>query len=205
MPLRVLRKNVVEFSDEELLARFHNGGDLKVLGELYSRYMHLVFGVCLKYLRNREESRDAVMNIFEKIASEPGRHRPDNFRAWLYVVTKNFCLMEIRSAASGKAKYDEWAAEQDTFMESDPFMHHVGREGNETDRALKECISKLTELQKESVELFYFHNKCYREIAEKIGSDEKRVKSLLQNGKRNLRLCLEGKNVRYEEEQRKTR
>lgn len=170
-----------------------------MLGELYSRYMHLVYGVCLKYLRNREESRDAVMSIFEKIASEPERHRPDNFRAWLYVVTKNFCLMELRSAASGKVKYDKWAMEQDIFVESEPFLHPVDREGSETDRALRECIEKLSRLQRESVELFYFNNKCYREIAEMIGSDEKKVKSLLQNGKRNLKICLEGKNVGYEE------
>ncbi len=200
MPLRILRKNNRELSDGELLARFHDKGDLKSLGELYSRHMHLVYGVCLRYLRNREESRDAVMGIFEKIASEPERHRPDNFRAWLYVVAKNFCLMAIRSEASGKAKHEEWAAEQELFVESEPFLHPVDREGSDADRALRECIEKLSLLQRESVELFYFENKCYREIAEKLGSDEKKVKSLLQNGKRNLKICMEGKNVRYDEE-----
>lgn len=199
MPLRILRKQNRELSDGELLVRFHEGGDLKALGELYSRYMHLVYGVCMKYLRNREEARDAVMGIFEKIASEPARHRPDNFRAWLYVVTKNFCLMALRSEASGKAKHEEWEIEQELFVESEPFLHPVDREGSETDRALRECIEKLSQLQRESVELFYFENKCYREIAERMRSDEKRVKSLLQNGKRNLKICLEGKNVRYEE------
>jgi RNA polymerase sigma-70 factor (ECF subfamily) len=197
MPLRILRKNDRELSDGELLARFNGGGDLKALGELYSRYMHLVYGVCLKYLRNREESRDAVMNIFEKMASEPGKHSPDNFRAWLYVVTRNHCLMKLRSAAADRSKFEEWATDNEIFMESEAILHPVDREGIETDTALRECIEKLTGLQKESIELFYFKNKCYREIAERLGADEKKVKSLLQNGKRNLKICLEGKNVRY--------
>jgi RNA polymerase sigma-70 factor (ECF subfamily) len=84
-------------SDEELLAEFSTGGDLKVIGELYSEYMHLVYGVCLKYLKDRDESMDAVMQIFEKLITEIPRQKIENFRNWLHVVTKNYCLMQIRS------------------------------------------------------------------------------------------------------------
>jgi RNA polymerase sigma-70 factor, ECF subfamily len=197
MLLKVNRKRDKELTDEELLGQFHSGGDLEPLATLYSRYMHLVYGVCLRYLRNREEARDGVMRIFEKIATGGDKHRPDNFRAWLYVVTKNFCLMELRSAASEKTKYEEWAAEQDIFMESEPFLHPLDREAGEPDAALRDCIDKLTSLQKESIELFYFGNRCYREIADTMRTDEKKVKSLLQNAKRNIKICLEGKNVTY--------
>lgn len=196
MLLKVFRNKGKELSDNELLARFIDNGDHEILAELYSRYMQLVYGVCMKYLRNREDARDGVIRIYEKIASEPARHQPDNFRAWLYVVTKNYCLMEIRSAEHRNHKLAEWQEDQRIIMESDDFLHPVDRDGIETDIALKECIEKLHELQRISVELFYFGNKCYREIAEELLTDEKKVKSLLQNGKRNLKICLEGKNVR---------
>ena len=197
MQLKVFRKKAKELSDEELLARYLAGGDLEILGTLYSRYMSMVYGVCLKYLRNRDDSRDAVIRIFEKIAGEYGKHQPENFRSWLYVVTKNFCLMELRSAASLKAKHDEWSAEQEFFMEPEAILHPIDREDQKRDKALQECIEKLVQLQRVTIELFYFGNKCYREIAVELKTDEKRVKSLLQNGKRNLKICLEGKDVRY--------
>lgn len=197
MQLKVIRRKEKEVSDEELLARYLAGGDLEVLGTLYSRYMSLVYGVCLKYLRNRDDSRDAVIRIFEKIAGEHGKHRPENFRAWLYVVTKNFCLMELRSAASVKARHEEWSADQEYFMEPETILHPIDRDERETDVALQECIEKLVQMQRVTIEMFYFGNKCYREIAVELKTDEKKVKSLLQNGKRNLKICLEGKNVRY--------
>lgn len=197
MQLKIFRGKEKELSDEELLARYLAGGDLEVLGTLYSRYMSMVYGVCLKYLRNRNDARDAVISIFEKISGEQGKHKPDNFRAWLYVVTKNFCLMELRSAASAKAKQEEWSAEQKFFMEPESILHPIDRDERETDRALQECIEKLAQLQRVAIELFYFGNRCYREIAVELKTDEKRVKSLLQNGKRSLKICLEDKNVRY--------
>jgi RNA polymerase sigma-70 factor, ECF subfamily len=197
MLLKSVRGKDKKLTDEELLNRFLTGGDLEVLGVLYSRYMSLVYGVCLKYLRSREDSRDAVMRIFEKIANEPGKHRPENFRAWLYVVTKNFCLMELRSAATIKGKYEEWATDQIIFMESGEIPHPLDSESSQMDKSLQECIEKLEQQQRASVELFYYGNKCYKEIAESLATDEKRVKSLLQNGKRNLKICLEDKNVGY--------
>ena len=197
MQLKVSRKKEKELSDEELLARYLSGGDLEVLGTLYSRYMSMVYGVCLKYLRNRDDSSDAVIRIFEKIAGEHGKHQPENFRAWLYAVTKNFCLMDLRSAASIKARHEKWSAEQDFFMEPEAIVHPIDKGEKETDMALQDCIEKLVQLQRVTIELFYFGNKCYREIAVELKTDEKRVKSLLQNGKRNLKICLEGKDVRY--------
>jgi RNA polymerase sigma-70 factor, ECF subfamily len=185
-----------DMSDEDLLARYNATGNLEALAALYSRYTPLVYGVCLKYLKNREDARDAVMSIYEKVATGHGKHNPANFRAWLYVVSKNFCLMEIRSAEAERSRYDEWVAVQEYFMEPGAVLHPVDREDSRNDRELMDCIEKLMQMQRESIELFYFGNKCYREIAEHLKTDEKRVKSLLQNGKRNLKICMEEKNVR---------
>lgn len=188
-------------TDEELLSEFRTGGDLKVLGELYSRYMHLVYGVCLKYLKNSEEAKDGVMQIFEKLITGVTRHDIVNFRSWLHVVTKNYCLMQIRSAVSDKVKLSEWINDPEIFMENLVELHPLD-EGEEIQSALnaaiEDCIKKLNEDQRSCIRQFYFEDRCYREISGNLGMDEKKVKSHLQNGKRNLKICLEQKNVRKE-------
>jgi RNA polymerase sigma-70 factor (ECF subfamily) len=167
---------------------------LDTLGELYSRYMHLVYGVSLKYLGNREDARDSVMQIFEKlITSLPGQE-VRNFKSWLYVLTRNHCLMQIRSQKSVAGRMEGYKIEQD-FMESEMEMHPLDREDRNVEEALKDCIEHLKAEQKQCIELFYYQKLCYQEIAQKLGMNEKKVKSFLQNGKRNLKICLERKNV----------
>ena len=182
--------------DEYLLNEFRATGDLNVLGELYTGYMHLVYGVCLKYLKYREESKDAVMQIFEKLITEIPRHEIDNFRSWLHVVTKNYCLMQLRSQKSENEKRETWLNDPTVFMENDPSLHPLDDNEQIPEKALEDCIERLKDEQKKCIRLFYFENRCYTEIAEKLDLDENKVKSHLQNGKRNLKICLEEKNVR---------
>ena len=196
MILRLSRYKTSDRTDDDLLKQFRSGPDLEILGELYSRYMHLVYGVCLKYLKNRDESMDAVMQIFEKLIIEIPRHDIENFRSWLHVVTRNYCLMQIRSNKLSDEKLTEWMAESTAFMEYPSELHPLDDDGSEMEKALEDCIGKLKEEQKQCIRLFYFPNKCYNEIAVSLGLDEKKVKSHLQNGKRNLKLCLEEKNGR---------
>jgi RNA polymerase sigma-70 factor (ECF subfamily) len=182
-------------SDEDLLQRFRLSGDLEILGELYSRYMHLVYGVSLKYLDDRADAQDSVMQIFEKLIVEIPKHDIQTFKSWLYVLTKNHCLMELRSRKSAQKHMEGIKVEID-FMESEEELHPIDREDPSIENALKECISQLKREQKQCVELFYYQKLSYQEIAERLKLDEKKVKSFLQNGKRNLKNCLESKNVR---------
>ncbi len=189
-------KKPIQKSDEELMMEFISSGDPEVLGELYSKYMHLVYGVCLKYLKEREESMDAVMQIFENLISDIPAQKILNFRSWLYIVTKNYCLMQLRSKKSHDAKIREFIIEESNFMENGIELHPMDKDEIDMDEALADCIEKLKEEQKVCIRQFYFENKCYNEIAKDIGLDEKKVKSHLQNGKRNLKLCLEKKDER---------
>ena len=91
------KENIKNLQDEELISRFTSSGDIDLMGELFSRYTHLVYGVCLKYLGNREDAKDAVMEIFEKLVAEISRHDIRKFSSWLYVISKNYCLMQIRT------------------------------------------------------------------------------------------------------------
>jgi RNA polymerase sigma-70 factor, ECF subfamily len=188
-------KNQDKKTEEALLREFSVTGNLEVLGELYSEYMHLVYGVCLKYLKNRDDSKDAVMQIFEKLIVEIPRQRIENFRSWLYVVTKNYCLMQLRTQKSSEEKAQEWMADPIIFMENDTGLHPID-EDNILDEALEDCIKRLKDKQKECINQFYYQNRCYNEIAKNLNLEEKEVKSYLQNAKRNLKLCLEEKHVR---------
>jgi len=198
MLIKIQGKKRRSRNDEELLTEFRSGGDLGVLGELYSKYMHLVYGVCLKYLKVREESQDAVMQIFEKLIIEIPKHNIENFSSWLHVVTKNYCLMQLRSDKSQSERISEWINDHDVFMETVTDLHPLDEDNDskEVDRALEECIERLKEEQKKCIRQFYFENKCYNEISADLDMDVRKVKSYLQNGKRNLKLCLEEKHVR---------
>jgi RNA polymerase sigma-70 factor (ECF subfamily) len=178
------------FNEKELLAAFKKGGDMELLGQLYAPYMPLVYGVCLKYLKNRETAQDAVMEVFEKLAVELKKHPvPENFKTWLYVVTKNFCLMRLRHNGSENRAFKKMS---DEIMNNGFHVHPLDDiENYQWDAKLKECLEKLKTQQRSSIELFYYGKKCYKEIATQLQTDEKKVKSDIQNGKRNLKLCLE--------------
>jgi len=187
----------IDADDGELISRFKDSKDLEILTSLFSRYMHLVYGVCLKYLKDREESKDAVMQIFEKLSDDLQKHDVDNFKSWLHVLTRNFCLMKLRKEKSTKEKEEKIQKEQVLFMESGYEMHHDNGVAVDTDlEALKECMKKLNKEQKQCVSLFYLEEMCYQDIASTSGYDLKKVKSYIQNGKRNLKICLEKNNVK---------
>jgi RNA polymerase sigma-70 factor (ECF subfamily) len=196
MQLIPFHKRKKEQSDEELLTDYLKTRDMEIPGELYARYMRLVYGVCLKYFKEREKSKDAVIQIFEKLVIEIGKHEIRNFKSWLYVVAKNHCLMEIRKTEPGKIISIGDENEMASFMENEAELHPVDREPDEMDKqALNDCIEKLKNEQKSCIRLFYFENKSYREICTTLNLEEKKVKSYIQNGKRNLKICLENKNV----------
>lgn len=193
MALQVSWKKYRDASDEELVRQFRASGDLEQLGSLYERYMHLVYGVCLKYLKDREAAKDGITAIFEKLIVELPKHEVEDFKSWLYVLTKNFCLMKIRAGNSEKRRKDAWQIEQETFVESAGELHPIDEDEAGMNKILMECIERLKDEQQKCIRLFYFEERSYKEIAAALLLEEKKVKSFIQNGKRNLKICIEGK------------
>ncbi|RZA01872.1 MAG: sigma-70 family RNA polymerase sigma factor [Sphingobacteriaceae bacterium] len=176
-------KPTADIADEKLLHEYQATGDLTVLGALYEKYMHLVYGVCLKYLQDEDQSKDAVMQIFEELIVKANKFEIKYFKSWLYTLSRNFCLMQLRA---GKKMQTE---ELDDLMELAEDMHPDNKEDDLA--ALERCKQKLPEAQKVSIQLFYIDEKCYKEIADDTGYSMNEVKSYIQNGKRNLKICLE--------------
>ena len=194
MPSSLKQQEFDKQLDLTQIRQFRRTGDLELLGNLYQKYMPLVYGVGLKYFKNRVIAQDVVMQIFEKLAIEAVKSDILNFKSWLYVVTKNHCLMELRKQNAEVGHFKNWQEEQKNIMENGFDLHPIDDE-NHLSSALKDCIAKLKAEQKASIELFYFQKKCYQEIAIKLKIEEKKVKSYIQNGKRNLKICLEAQHV----------
>lgn len=179
-------------TDAEYLAAYQATGNLELLGELYERYMEMVFAVCFKYLRDEDESKDAVMQIFEELVVKLRTHSVDNFRSWLHSVARNHCLMHLRSNRLQTEGVDFF---EDGSMENEPFEHQSDEpfELEQNLSKMTECLETLSDEQKTSIRLFYLEEKCYKEITDLTGYDLNKVKSYIQNGKRNLKICIEKK------------
>jgi RNA polymerase sigma-70 factor (ECF subfamily) len=182
-------KNIshTSLTDKELVALYKESGDMSVLGELYQRYMELVYGVCLKYYKEPETAKDSVMQIFEELVSKLKKHEVDNFKGWLHQVAKNHCLMQLRTPKNMKTV--EFKAE---LVQSEENVHLNGvLEKEENFKKMEYCLSTLAGEQREVIKLFYLEGKCYNEIVEMTGQEWNQVRSLIQNGRRNLKICME--------------
>lgn len=179
--------------DEILLQNFRRTGDTLVLGELFKRYAHLVFGVCLKYLKDADTAQDMVMQVFEKLLTDLKKHDVQNFKSWLYMVSKNECLMLLRKEKTHKhVEFQTFNDKEEDDVETEPMAHLDEAEQKELQlQQLEEGIKVLNEQQKKCIELFYLQNKSYDEVSEITGYSMLQVKSYIQNGKRNLKIYLE--------------
>lgn len=181
-------------TEAELLARYRELGDVQDLGRLYEPYFHLVYGVCLRYLRAEDDAKDAVMQIFEKLVVDLRRHEVQNLGSWLHTTARNYCLMELRRR---KAAPDtvEFGLPGAAGMESEGGLHLVGDDDEDFPteehlRQLDAALARLPPEQQRCLDLFFRQQQSYQEIADATGYDLKQVKSYLQNGKRNLKISL---------------
>jgi RNA polymerase sigma-70 factor (ECF subfamily) len=175
-------------TDEELVVLYKQQKDSSIVGELFTRHYHLALGVCLKYLKDHDTAKDAVMQIFEKLMDDLSKHEIQYFCGWLYRVSQNFCLMILRSR-----KYQAMISENlsDTDMEYEDGVHPSVRK-EEMLTQLEHEISQLSEDQRRCIELFYLEKKTYTEIMALTQYTFMQVKSHIQNGKRNLKIKLAG-------------
>lgn len=176
-----------EVPDEDLVNQYRESGDLQVLSKLFQPYMDLIFGVCLKYFKNEAEAKDAVLNIFEELVNKLKKYEVTNFKPWLYQLAKNHCLMALRSG-----KKNQKVDMDVSLMQNEDEVHLNGvLEKEEHFQSMYKCIETLTSEQKRTIELFYLEGKCYNEITEITGMDWNKVRSFIQNGRRNLKLCMD--------------
>lgn len=189
----IFRKKIETLSDTELINLYRKNGNKQLVGVLYKRYTGFIFAICMKYLRNRDISEDAVMQIFEKLFTELQKHSVLNVKSWLYSVAKNQCLHIIRDKKKVLTFDSDLINSAPHFMENSHSMYHDNEDVLEQKlENLENEMHKLPEEQRVCIELFYLKQKSYNEVAALTGYTLNQVKSYIQNGKRKLKISLTG-------------
>ncbi len=179
-----------DITDQKLLEQFYADHNNEWLGILLQRYTLLLLGVSMKYLKNEEEAKDSVQQIFLKVIQELQKYKVEYFKSWLYMVAKNHCLMKLRDR-QGKI-----TAEVTDNIATKPEDETNLQELVDNDHTLELMELSLKELnaeQQQCVTLFYLQKNSYQEVSDKTGYSMLQVKSYIQNGKRNLKLLIEQK------------
>lgn len=190
--LRFFRPRPSDLTDRELLDRFRQRGESKWLGEAYERYMELSYGLCLKYLGDEGLAEDAVMTVFESLLVKVPEHDIQNFKSWLYTFVRNHCLMQLR-----REKRNLEVSFEPELMQSEASAHLIDEYSeNGQFRYLEDCLRKLSPQQKSCIKLFYYEGKTYKEIADMKCHEVGKIRSYIQNGRRNLRICLEARQAK---------
>ena len=185
--------SVQSLSDAALLKGFQTDKKRNYVAELYDRYRHLVFGVAYKYLKNREEAEDMVSYVFNLILEKLPGKEVRSFKQYLYGMVRNECLAKHRRVKKEQEKHQEWLKIEKNnpqFMENESYKHLINEKSLED--VVQQAMKELGEEQRICVFHFFFEGKSYKEIADITGYEIKKVKSYLQNGKRNLKKKLEG-------------
>lgn len=177
-----------KLADEELVFRYAQRGEQAAFTALFERYGHLVYGVCLKYLKDADAAKDAMQQVFIKLIEDLKRFKVESFKPWLYQVSKNYCFMQLRKTVH--EVNGEIDGEAD--MEFDDGWHHKIEQEQLLDN-LEVCIGELVAEQQICIKMFYLEKMTYADIAQQTGYTMMQVKSAIQNGKRNLKLKLEAK------------
>jgi RNA polymerase sigma factor (sigma-70 family) len=190
------KQNIHDLTDHELILKYRLTSDPEIIAELFQRYTHLVYGVCLKYLDDKDESKDAVMEIFEGLLEDILRHEIHNFKSWLHSVTRNHCLMKLRKTKPIRMDMEALDENNDEVFVEFPLDLHLEDELEEhTLKEMGSAMVTLKEPQRRCLELVYLEDKSYVEVCEITGYSMNEVKSHVQNGKRNLKIRLESRNV----------
>lgn len=173
-------------SDEELILQYRQDQHAGIVGELYVRYGHLVLGTCMKYLKNPHEAEDVCMHVFEHLGRKLLQNEIQQFKGWLYTVTRNECLMMLRKKGTVSLELTREPAQEDESIDKRLLEIQLS--------SLEEAIDQLKDEQRNCIRLFYLERKSYEEVAHALNLDLNKVKSAIQNGKRNLKIQLEGRN-----------
>ncbi len=179
--------NDATMGDQYLLEQWYATKDNQILGTLLQRYTLLLLGVCMKYLKNEEEAKDAVQQVFVKAISELQKYKVDYLKSWLYMIARNHCLMQLRDNHIIIKEAGEWLNDEADINA----FESIDKE--RLLRYLEEAVEQLNAEQKTCVTLFYLQHKSYNEISAQTGQSLMQVKSCIQNGKRNLKLLINKK------------
>jgi len=183
-----LSKHKTTKADIDLINAYKADGDPTHVAELYGKYIELVKGLSLKYLKNKSDSDDAVMEIYELLVKKLKTHEVEHFKSWLYILSKNHCLGKLREYKKKNDWEDNYLSTVSESSDFHPFEDDVKEQLLDK---MEDCLGKLIDTQKSCITRFYIEKESYKEISSSLSLSWNRVRSLIQNGRRNLKICIE--------------
>ena len=157
-PTRLTPDRYQHISDNTLLEKFYADKDNQWLGILLQRYTMLLFGVCMKYLKNEDDAKDSVQQVFLKAIAELHKYKVAYFKSWIYMVAKNHCLMKLRDK---QGKTPALLNEQSMAIEEEAVSVQAHLDKDRMLDAMTAAIEELNAEQKQCVTLFYLDKKSY--------------------------------------------
>lgn len=177
-----------DIDDNEILRRYYSeNNNNEWLGILLQRYTLLLLGVCMKYLKNEEDAKDNVQQVFLKVINDLPKYKVEYFKSWLYMVTKNHCLMKLRDKGKYPLEINDQA--MSAAEEPDTLIHAVEKEFHLS--FMEQALEHLNNDQRTCITSFYLQKQTYQQISERTGLSIMQVKSHIQNGKRNLKIQMQ--------------
>ena len=177
--------NTTDITEQKLIEKYQHSKGQDHIAALYEPYMPMVYGTCLKYLKSTTDAQDAMMTIYEIVSKKLKTHKVDNFKPWLYVVTKNYCFDELRKK---NRRLDKKKVAENMYSEQ---VFHPDSVGSNKEKLLHNCIEKLSAKQKYIIKAFYFDKMSYQQIADSNNIEWSTIRSKIQNGRRMLKKCIE--------------
>ena len=139
-----------------------------------------------------EDAEDAAIEVFEVIKKDLLKHEVQNINGWLFSVTRNLCYKKLNKLKKEGAVLSDDEKSFNQFVESESDNDLNDKLLKEAELELmEEAIKQLKDEQRICIELFYLKQMSYKEIVAETQIDLKKVKSHIQNGKRNIKIWME--------------
>jgi RNA polymerase sigma-70 factor, ECF subfamily len=179
--------------DADLMLRVKRG-DAVAFAELVDKYKQPVLNLVYRLVRDSSEAEDLAQNVFLQVYKSAHRYEASaRFTTWLFTITRNLCLNEIRRRSRHPADSIEAAhpdsedqpvrqfEDQKTFSPPDTLLH------TELEQKIEQALAELPENQRTAILLCRQDELSYEEIAEVLGCSLSATKSLIHRGREILK------------------
>lgn len=166
-----------QLSDEEVFALVQSANDQLAFKTLYGRYNKRIYAYCLRVLGNREDANDVFQIIAMAIYDKRDSFKDGSFVAWLFTITRNTCLKAVRNRRTTTELNEEIHTKPDISSFSDDFI---------LKDSLHRAVQSLQDEFREALELRYFDDLSYEQIAACLGITESLAKIRVFRAKKQI-------------------
>ncbi len=190
MPSSLKQQQFDRQIDISQIREFRSSGNKNALAEVYNKYIHLVYGLGLKYFQNRGKAQQLIIDVFKMLVDQAKNSDIANVRNWIYMCAKDLCFKQADEDSISTEQKNDWNNEK-KILENNRLRINPIDSDLSTNYSLRNCVDNLYQPQKNCVKMFYFQSKSYREIAQKLDITENEVKQNISSAKQILKKCVD--------------